>query len=272
LTLPVLTLPAWGETPQETRELIRKALAGFNREDERRGDFLFNMEGERKEFEADGRIKTQRSWKSRREIRDGLMIGYMVERDGKPLDAAEMAKQEEAIRKSIAEHKALTPQERERRRAEARKKREANDGWIQEFPEALDYKLLGEEMLNGRLAYKFAMTPRPGYKARSMQARIFEKMRGTMWVDKADGEMARGEAEMFDTVNVGFGVLGKIEKGTQFAISRRKVTQDLWLADMQRFKFDARIMLVKSMRQESVTRFTDYRHRSEAEAKAAQAR
>lgn len=129
----------------------------------------------------------------------------------------------------------------------------------------------GEELMNGRPTLKFAMSPRPGYKAKSMQARLFEKMRGTMWIDKADGEMARAEAEIFDTATVGFGVLGRIEKGTHFAISRRKVTQDLWLSEMQQFKVDARIMLVKTMRQESTVRYSEFQHRSVLEAKSASA-
>jgi hypothetical protein len=33
---------------------------------------------------------------------------------------------------------------------------------------------------------------------------VFEKMRGRLWVDAYDRELAKAEAETFDRVNVGF--------------------------------------------------------------------
>ena len=71
----------------------------------------------------------------------------------------------------------------------------------------------------------------------------------------------KADAEIFDTVNVGFGVLGRIEKGTHFSIQRRLVDGNVWLIESQSLRFGARILLFKNMRTESVTQWTDFRRR-----------
>jgi hypothetical protein len=87
-------------------------------------------------------------------------------------------------------------------------------------------------------------------------------LNGTIWIDKVDKELTRAEAEMFDTVNVGFGLLGKIEKGTRFEISRRKHADGPWLTDTEHVRFAARVMLLKSLNTEILNRYSEYRHKS----------
>jgi hypothetical protein len=66
----------------------------------------------------------------------------------------------------------------------------------------------------------------------------------------------RAEVEVFDTVNTGFGVLGRIEKGTRFFLSRVKASPDTWLTAEQTMKIAARIMLVKPLYRESTMQWT----------------
>lgn len=240
------------ETPAEIRATVKTSLSGLNKEDEVRGGYLFRVYSERKEFDAGGKEISKSTSVFHREIRDGMIIGRLVERDGKPIPKAEADQQEERIRKVLAERDAPKPA--------ASRKRGGDQEWIQEFPEALDYKPLGEETIRGRAALVFDFFPREGYRPSSMKARIFEKMRGRMWIDKADSEMVKTDAEMFDTVSIGFGLFAKIAKGTQFSLGRQKTDSGDWLMEWTRFRFDARF-LFKTLRQEQYTRFEDYRRR-----------
>ena len=119
------------------------------------------------------------------------------------------------------------------------------------MPDALNFKLLGEEQLNGRTVAIYEATPNSNYKPKDMQARVFEKMRGKLWIDKIESQLAKADVEVFETVNIGFGMLGRIEKGTRFFMSRVKVAPDTWLTAEQLMKVAARIMLVKSMYRET---------------------
>lgn len=251
------------ETSTEIRAMVKKSLSGLNKEDEVKSGYVYRIYSERKEFDAEGKELSRSATLVQRELREGRLIGRLIERDGKPLPAAEMAQQEERIKKALAESE-VPAQAPARRRG-------GDQAWIQEFPEALDYKVVGEEAIHGRAAIVLDFFPRAGYRPSNMKARIFEKMRGRMWIDKADSEMVKTDAEMFDTVSIGFGVLAKIAKGTQFSLGRRKTGEGHWLMEWTRFRFDARF-LFKTIRQEQLTRFEDYRPRPDRARAATSAR
>jgi hypothetical protein len=252
------------ETKPEIRDLVRQALAGFNKEDERLDQYGYVQRWRRSEFNGDGSVHSKRSGAWRRGREHGYWIGRSFERDGKPLTADEIARQEEAVRTFIAERKADAAAGKK----PAPKKPSEEDAWIQEFPDALDYQPAGEEMIHGRPALVLAISPRPGYQPRSMRARLFEKMRGKMWIDQADHEMTKADVEMFDTVSLGFGLVGRIEKGTRFHLERQRVGPGTWLMSAQSMRFDARIMLFKTMRRESSWERSEFASRAELERAA----
>ena len=264
LILFVFGTPVFADSTLDLPALVRQALSGLNGEDDRRAEWGYTVNGERREFESNGKVKSQRTYMWKRELMDGHFVGISYERDGKPLTAEERARNRETTRQRVAELNALSPQERERRRAEARRKGKEEDSWIQELPEALTFQLVGEEMMNGRATYHLAADPKPGYQPKNLRAKIFEKLRGHLWIDKGERELVRAEAEIFDTVGIGFGILGKVEKGTQFQIARRRLSDGVWLQESSRARFQARVVF-KSMSQESITRYSDFKHRRELE-------
>jgi len=247
--------------PGDLRELMRGSLARLQESDKKLSEYTFVRAGERKEFTSSGVLKTQQSWVVKREFRDGFMFHRLLERNGKPIPEEEQQRGEQAIAKRLAELKAMAPEQLEKMRAEGRRRSGDEDAWLQEFPEALDYKLAGEETIHGRPALVLEVSPRPGYKARNMRARVFEKVRGRVWIDKTDSQLVKAEAEVFETVNIALGLMGRIEKGTRFSLQRRKVADEAWLPETQTMKFAARVMLVKSIHQEQTTRYSDYRPR-----------
>ena len=135
--------------------------------------------------------------------------------------------------------------------------RKRDNAWFYELSDALEFRETGEETVDGRPALVVELSPRAGYRAKNMRARLFEKMRGKVLVDKADAELVRADVEVFDTVSVGLGILGKVNKGTQFHLERRRVAEGTWLTNMQQVLFGARIML-KSFHQEVTTRYSGF--------------
>lgn len=138
-------------------------------------------------------------------------------------------------------------------------RRAEDTSWLKDFPEALEYKKVGEEEIAGRVAWVLECTPRAGYKAQSLRARVFEKTRGKVWIDVADSQLVRVDAAVFDTVSIGWGMAAKIQKGTRFQIDRRKLADGAWLPESQTIRFAAKVMMVKSLAVEESARFSGYR-------------
>ena len=252
-----------GAKPGDLHAVVRQSIRQMQDAGRKLSEYGFTSRHERREFNSSGQITSRSVWVNKRELIDGFMFVRTVERDGQPVAAPERAKIEEAIRERLAEMKALTPEQLAQRREEARKRSSAESAWLQEIPEALDFRLVGEESIHDRPALVMECSPRAGYRAKNVRARVFEKTRGRLWIDKAESELVKGDVEVFDTVSVGWGVLGRIEKGTRFFIQRRKVAPQTWLLEGQTIKFAARMMLFKTVHSEMITRFSDFRHQSE---------
>lgn len=259
-TLLLILVPVLrANTLEDNRKIMRNALENMKRGEKQLEDYLFRNRIDRKEFDSSGKQTSHTSLHLLREELEGFIVTRAIEKDGKPIPEAERKANEDKIRKRIAELKSMPA---DKRKAE-KKKDDDEDQWITEFPEALDFKLVGEESREGRTLLVMDCYPRPGYQPKNMQARVFEKMKGRVWVDKTDQELAKAEAEVFDTVNIGFGVLGRVEKGTRFSLSRKPIAEKLWAADSQGFKFNARVMMFKHMNQEIRIQSSDYKKRTQ---------
>ena len=173
-------------------------------------------------------------------------MNRIIARDDKPLSPDEVARQEEKLRHLVEDTRRNPP-----------KIKEDENSWMDELPDALDFRKIGVELRNNRPADVFEYKPHPGYKAKQMRARAFEKISGQVWIDQQDGEMAKLDLYVFDTINIGFGMLGRVEKGTIFEIERKKWEVGVWFEEWQRVRFEVRIMMVKTIRQELENRWSN---------------
>ncbi|MDX2152251.1 MAG: hypothetical protein SFV54_16050 [Bryobacteraceae bacterium] len=243
---------------EQLRQLVRRTLDLRLENEKRLLDYGFLRRTHKKQLTSSGEVKSDERFTFKVERREGLRVSYIVERNDQPVPAAELAKTHDRIREVAAERRAETPEQRRKREA-GEKKASGERDYLQEFPNAAEFKLAGMEKVGGRDTYIVDFQPRPGYKPKDMKARIFEKVRGRVWIDKAESQFLKMDAEVFDTVSIGFGVLAKIEKGTQFHLEQTRLPDGFWAPAKQLMKFDARVMLVKSMRNEMETTYREFR-------------
>ncbi|MBI4905588.1 MAG: hypothetical protein HY820_18290 [Acidobacteria bacterium] len=248
--------PALTASIEENRQVIRRAVQLFDQSESNWTRFHYLRRREVREFETGGKIRSKRSFTHRNEAYQEIDVLRLIARDDKPLTATEAAQQEERLKTTLANHRA-----RQTSASKPRPRRSVEEEMqlMREFPEALDYRLTGNERLRGRTANIYEFTPRPGYSPKSFKYRVFEKIRGRIWTDESSGEMIQVEAEVFENVGVGFGILGKINKGTRFFMSRTEAAPGIWMPASQRIHFEARVLLVKNMRQEIDVNFSEYK-------------
>jgi hypothetical protein len=213
--------------------------------------FEYSWRSERKEFDSSGKVTSENMLMGEKVTIQGVSIHRLLERNGTTLTDDEIRSQEMRIKETIAKVKA------ERQRGPG--KQANGDEWIREVGDALDFKVVGEETVDGRSAWVLTCSPHAGYSAKNMRARVFEKMNGKLWIDRADRELVRAEAETFDTVNVGLGLLGRIEKGTRFQLTRTRLPEGAWVLDSQNIRFGARVLLVKWVGNEIHRKHWNYR-------------
>lgn len=254
LTLTLAMASAQTVAPDD-RAMMKRAMEEFLEQQARLGEFTYIERGARKELTSNGAVKAQDSWVKERKRYDGILLTVTVEEDGKPLSAEEKAKTQESIRKIVAERKAMTEERKAKERQDRLAALKKENGWISEMAQALNFKRAGEETLNGRATLVFEAEPNPAYKPSNMQAKVFAKLKGRLWIDKAESQLVKADAEVFENVSIGFGLLGRVDKGTRFHVLRVRMGPRLFLNAEQSMKLSAR-MLVKGVYQESGRTFT----------------
>lgn len=257
LLLTVSAVLAAQELPKDDMEVmrskIRSALVKLRESDRKMDGFLFHRHVEKMELAADGAVKSKAITQFRRDPWEELTVTRVIAKDGQPLSSEEAQRQEERLQRGI--------EERRKRIAAARNKPredDEEDKWLKEMPDAMVFQALGKEKRDGVEMEVYKFTPRPGYQAKSARAKAFKSVEGKVWLEPREGEFSRIEATIVDNITFGLGVFGKLEKGTHFEMDRRKFECGHWFMEKQHIRFAARILMVKSMRQEMVTRFSNF--------------
>ncbi|MCS7026261.1 MAG: hypothetical protein NZV14_15800 [Bryobacteraceae bacterium] len=275
--LGFLLLPAlmWShsETLEKNRAVIRRAAELLQKDDANLDKFYFLQRKETKQLDSEGQVKARTVVTTRREAFDGVPVVRVVARDDRPISAEEQKRQEEVLRQKVLQYRTREAQEKLNPTGSSARKRQDWEGeaMIREFPEALDYHFVGNQVRRSRETLVFDFSPRPGYKPKSVKMKFFEKMQGRVWIDKLSNELLAAEAEIFETVNIGFGVVATMRKGTRFRLERQEAAPGLWVTDNFYVRFAARFMLVKSFFQEIESKLTNFELRPQAVATASRA-
>ena len=183
-------------------------------------------------------------------------LRLLVERDGKPLAAAEARKEKERYEKAAQEVARMSVAEKQKRIAEQRRQDAAQREKFQHIPDAFQFTLLGEQVINGRPAWQLRAVPLRSYSG--PWAFILRNVEATIWIDKADSAWVRAEADTLDTISFGWFV-ARIGKGTRMTFESTKVNDEIWAPSKASLRANARIALVKALRVDQELSFTRYR-------------
>jgi hypothetical protein len=252
LLLPVV-LPA-----QDPLEIVRRATELDRRNTEISRNYTFLQRQEQRDLESNGKLKKTESETFDVTLLEGSPYRRLVARDDRPLSPKDQRKEEEKLQKSIEERRKETAEQRERRVADWDHKRQKQREPLKELPEAFNFKLAGEEALNGGVAYVIEGMPKPGYRPKTASTAFFPKVKLRFWIAKEDYQWVRVDLESLDTISFG-GFLIRLAKGSHLSIENARINNEVWLPKRAEIHGSVRLALVKVMRGEIVFTFSDYK-------------
>jgi hypothetical protein len=256
---PDLTPGADGKLSQEQMRALFRVVADKDiANDRRQRDYTYMDRAVQHTLDGKGRTKSTEVKTYEILQIEGEPVQRLIEKDDKPLDAKEAAKEEEKIQKIIDKRKNESDAERRKREEKEAKEREDNRKFVREVADAYDFKLVGTEEVGGREAWVIDGEPRPGFEPQMKEAKFLSKFHGRVWIDKNDLQLAKMDIEAIDTVSVGW-VLARIHKGTRVMLEQTRVNDEVWLPRHVTFKVDARVALLKEYNIEGEQEYRDYR-------------
>ncbi len=256
---PDLTPDANGVLSQQQMQQLLRVVAEKDMENDKRlRDYTYIERDVHHNLDHNGQVKsTEITTYDVMEI-EGEQVQRLTEKNDKPLDAKDAAKEDGKIQKIIDKRKNESEEARRKREQKEEKDREDDRKFVLEVADAYNFHLVGTESLGGREAWVIDAEPRPGYEPHMKEAKFLPKFRGRVWIDKSDMQLSKMDVQCIDTVSVGL-FLARIHKGTRFVYEQTRVNDEVWLPKHLDVKLDVRLALLKEYDANLEQSFRDYK-------------
>lgn len=243
---------------EDPKQIVARALQFHEKNDALARNYTFLQRTEIRALDGSGKVKHNDCKTHDITLLEGSPYRRLVARDDKPLPPKEEQQQQADLQRSIEARKKETPEQRQQRIAEWERRRKTQEEELKEVPEAYDFRLVGEDTIEGEPTWIIEGTPRPGYKPKSKQAGYYKKLKGRIWITKSDYMPVKIEAETIDTISMGAFVI-RFQKGAHFIVENTRINGEVWLPRHIWFTGDARFLLLKGMKVNTDIAFTNYK-------------
>jgi hypothetical protein len=233
---------------QKAIDKIKEDYAGTRVEDET-------------ELESNGTTKKHTVTESTFFYFAGEEISTVTKRDGKPLTDAEVKKEAEKAQKRVEENQKRVAKKdaKEEKAQKEGKPPKDDDVGIEKFLRACQFVNPRRERFRGQDLLAFDFEANPEYKPRNLTERLVQKLAGSIWVDEEARDVVRLEGYFVGDAKIAGGVLASVQEGTRFVFEQEYVNNEVWLPTLEDIQVSARVLLVKGVRANVVTRYSGYK-------------
>ena len=250
--------PSPAPAPLTAAEIVQRAMQHDVNNWEQEKNYTFVQRIEQREINPDGSVKTQKSEIEEIIFLYGQPYAHLIKRNDQPLSDADARKVEKKLNDTMDKRRHETPSDRQKRLDDFEKRHQEEHSFLLEVPQAYDFKIEGEETLNGRAAYVISGEPRANFRPNLNAARVLPKLRPKLWIDKDGYQWLKMQAEVIDTITWG-GFLLRLHPGSHIELEQTLVNNEIWLTRHAHISFDARVALFKSLRMDIDAQFSDYK-------------
>lgn len=205
------------------------------------------------------------------EVHPSAEIGDTYKRllavDDDPLSAEELAardREHEENRRRLREERSRESAEaRERRLREKARERQEEQALLDEVFRMYDIRFVRREVVGGHPMVVADLHPRPGLEPRTDEGARMRHVRGRAWVSETDYQVARLELDVIDDLTIGWGIIGRVHKGSRAIFERRRIDDGVWLPARATYIASGRSLLLHRFEIETETQYYGYRRISE---------
>jgi hypothetical protein len=182
----------------------------------------------------------------------------LIEIEGKPLDAAELAKRDEEHRRNVQRQaereRAESP---ERRAARLKKQQDELTETIDDAARVFAFGFLGREVVDGESLIVVSLKPRQNARVTSREGAWMKKLEGKLWIAESDYHIARIRVHAVDDLSIGWGVVAKVEPGSGFEYVRKRIGSS-WVPLELKVEGSGRTLLFRRFSVKTVTTYSNH--------------
>lgn len=234
----------------EIRTLMVEVMDHQKELEKVRENYTFHSTRVTQEIDGSGQVKKTESEDSEVFYIHTHRIERTVKKDGKPLNDHDQQKEQERINKLVEKAQKVPPGEP----LEGPNEHIS----ITHLLEIMQVSNPRRENFRGRSTIIFDFAGRHDAKTHGMAEDASKKIAGTLWVDERDRQVARMEAHFTDNFHVGAGLLANVQKGSSFYFDQAQVNGEIWFPTAAEGHIEARVLLLKGIRQHIIEHDSDY--------------
>jgi hypothetical protein len=238
----------------DIRQVLLPSVLATERSWSMRDHYTYMERDEDRRLNSLGQVKSETVDVTRIIVVNGARFEQLLEHNGQ-LPSAKEQKQSDS---DLDKLKHETPDEQTARL----RKNQDNRAFLRDVLEGFDFRLVGEEIVDGRPAYVLHATPHPGYHAHGKYAKMFSRVEGKLWVDKQDYGWIKVDGQVTQSFSLGL-ILARVERGSHIIMEQTCVGGAVWVPRRIEIRATARILFLKSLDIQRTLTYTDYRPASD---------
>lgn len=252
--LVMTVCPAIAQTGQsrpipEIHQLMKEVMDHQKQLEKVRENYTYSSLQTTQDIDGNGKVTKTET----REAEDFFVNGHIIERtvkkNGQPLTGNDLQKEIEKVTK-LVEKAQKTP---------SGQPLNGQSVSVMRVLEIMDVHSPRRETYRGRQTIVFDFNGRKDAKTHGMVEDATKKLQGTIWIDETDRQVAHMEVVFVDNFHVAGGLLANVQKGSNFHFDQAPVNHGLWLPTGGEGNVQARVLLLKNMRQHVIERNYDYK-------------
>jgi hypothetical protein len=223
----------------DIRQLMREVIAHQRQLEKVRENYTYNSFQTIQEMDADGKVRKTETEERNNFFVNSHLIERIIKKDGRPLSGHDEEKEQDRVTKLVEKAQRTPPGQL----------LEDQSVSLSQLLELMDVRNPRRILFRGRPTFVFDFIGRRNAKTHGLVEDASKKLQGTMWIDEADRQVAHLEVSFNDNFRVAGGLFATVDKGSNLEFDQAPVEGGLWLPTGGEANMQARLLMVKKLRQ-----------------------
>ena len=228
--------------------LLRSVEANQEALDRAREEYTFRQQQQLTFYDKHGKVRRTEQRVSNVFFVHGEPIETLTSKDGKPLSANDLKKEQDRATKEAVKYAAKPYGQRDK-----------DEVSVSRLLAIIRFSNPRRIMEGGRSVIAVDFTGDPHAKTHGRNEDAVKKVRGTVWIDESAREVTRMHATFDEPMRIGFGLFATVDAGSHFSFEQALIHNEAWLPTSIDAHFDGKAALFVGFHVELSIRFDQYR-------------
>ena len=180
-------------------------------------------------------------------------ISMTIAQGGRPLSPEKLRDEEQHLLKLVGNPAAWAAHRGKQQRDDAEE-----STLLRSIPDAFIFEYAGVRAYGDGQIVTLHFSPNPDFHPPSRESQVFQGMRGVMEISLPAARIVRIEGSIFQPVNFGWGILGRLNSGGRFLIEQAPVGNGRWEVTHTVLRFTGKVLLVKDLNIDEESQNTNF--------------